>query len=87
MVPDRMKGREPPTAATGAENNRRPDAPPEVGSERRRRRPNSWGFLEFDIDQGSWPRLPTRRRAQPSVKECDSTKGASNGKSGYDEVF
>lgn len=69
MVPDRMKGREPPTAAVAsAENNLQPSAAPEVGSERRRRRPNSWGFLEFDIDQGSWPRLPTRRRAQPSVK-------------------
>jgi hypothetical protein len=62
-----MNRREPPPA-TGAEKNDRPGAPPEVGSERRRRRPNSWDFLEFDIDQGSWPRAPTRRRAQPSVK-------------------
>ena len=49
------------TAPTGTahEKSDRPEFLGGVGSERRHRRPNSWGFLEFDVDQGSWPRPAT----------------------------
>jgi len=67
MVSERMNGREAQPIAKGEEKSDRPGASPEVGLERRRHRPNSWGFLEFDIDQGSWPR-PATRRAQSSAK-------------------
>jgi hypothetical protein len=54
-------------AAAADEKNDRPNSSTSVGLQGRQRRPNSWGFLEFDIDQGSWPR-PATRRAQSSAK-------------------
>jgi hypothetical protein len=81
MVSDRLS-RDDRRAGAADQKIDRPNSSTSVGLRCRRRRPNSWDFLEFDIDQGGWPRSVSERRAQPSSKPCDSTKGATNGKSG-----